>query len=287
MNRFNLKKRLVLGSANFTQKYGIYPNKIKSSELKKIITLAKKNKINQIDTAESYLNDISIFKYTKKKFKFITKIKPNRKWASLKYCQQNLDNQIKRLNNNKIKVLLFHDVNILFTKLGPIIFNNLVNLKKRGYFKKIGISIYNTDCLAYLTSKYNIEVVQCPYNLLDKRIINSKWFAKLKKKGIEIHARSIFLQGLLVNKNIFKKIYFRKWQKKISKWFDYLMKNNISPIDYCLNDLLNHDFDQIIVGINNYDNLKEILDFKLIKNKEEMFDFKINNIRLIDPRNWK
>ena len=189
MNRFNLKKRLVLGSANFTQKYGIYPNKIKSSELKKIITLAKKNKINQIDTAESYLNDISIFKYTKKKFKFITKIKPNRKWASLKYCQQNLDNQIKRLNNNKIKVLLFHDVNILFTKLGPIIFNNLVNLKKRGYFKKIGISIYNTDCLAYLTSKYNIEVVQCPYNLLDKRIINSKWFAKLKKKGIEIQAR--------------------------------------------------------------------------------------------------
>ena len=65
------------------------------------------------------------------------------------------------------------------------------------------------------------------------------------------------------------------------------MKNNISPIDYCLNDLLNHDFDQIIVGINNYDNLKEILDFKLIKNKDEMFDFKINNIRLIDPRNWK
>ena len=52
---------------------------------------------------------------------------------------------------------------------------------------------------------YNIDVVQIPYNILDKRVIYSGWYRKLKKIGIEVHARSIFLQGLLVNKSIYKK----------------------------------------------------------------------------------
>ena len=51
------------------------------------------------------------------------------------------------------------------------------------------------------------------YNILDRRILKSKWFNKLKIRGIEIHVRSIFLQGLLVNKTIHKK-QFKKWELK-------------------------------------------------------------------------
>ena len=71
------------------------------------------------------------------------------------------------------------------------------------------------------------------------------------------------------------------------QWFEYLKNNNISPISYCLNDLLSHDFDQIIIGINSRDNLNEILNFKLIQNKDNINDFIINDLKLIDPRNWK
>ena len=86
---------------------------------------------------------------------------------------------------------------------------------------------------------------------------------------------------------IHKKIYFKKWKKKISKWYEYLKMKKISPINYCLNDILDHDFDQIIVGINSSDNLREILNFKLIKNKDKMNSFKINDLKLVDPRNWR
>tara|TARA_Y100000768_G_scaffold387080_1_gene377188 strand:+ start:2555 stop:3412 length:858 start_codon:yes stop_codon:yes gene_type:complete len=282
-----LKKKLILGSANFSHKYGIIPTKVDPTEIKKILLLAKKNNINTIDTAESYLNDISFFKNSKKTFKFITKIKPDYNWVSLSYCEDKLNKHIENLNNNKIETLLFHDVKILFTKRGSKIFNNLKILKKKGYFKKIGISIYNVNCLKYLISNYNLNVVQCPYNILDKRIIFSGWFSRLKKKGIEIHIRSIFLQGLLLNKKILKKSYFNKWKKKILKWYDHLEKKKISPLNYCLNDSLEYDFDQIIIGINNSDNLKEILNFKLIKNRDNMINFKINDLKLIDPRNWK
>ncbi len=286
MNKTELKKSFIIGSANFTQKYGVDSTKINHDEIRKILNLAKKNSIHKIDTAQAYLKKKNTFKNIDKKFKFSTKIIPDSRWVSLEFCQKKLEEHFNTLNNNRVETILFHDIKILLTKNGPKIFKNLESLKKKKYFYKIGLSIYDTDCLNYIISNYNFDVVQCPYNILDKRIVYSGWLAKLKNKGVEIHIRSIFLQGLLVNKSIHKKKYFRKWQKKISEWFTWLEKNNISPIDYCLNDLLYQDFDKIIIGINSSINLKEIINFKKI-NKNKMINFDISDTKLIDPRNWK
>ena len=286
MNKNELKKKIIIGSANFDKGYGVVPAKMSQIEINKILNLSKKNNIYKIDTADGYLKNKNIFKNIDKKFKFITKIRPDYKWISLDYCEQKIENHFKKFYGNKIETLLFHDIKILFSKKGLQIFRNLENLKKK-YFKKIGVSIYNTNCLNYLTLNYNLDVVQCPYNILDQRIIRSGWFAKLKDKKIETHIRSVFLQGLLVNKFAYKKQYFKKWEVHFFEWFKSLKKNNISPIDYCLNDLLNYEFDRIIIGINSYSHLKEILRFKTIKNKKKVLKFKINDLKLIDPRNWK
>ena len=228
----------------------------------------------------------NFFKNFEKKFTFITKIIPNSRWVSFEYCQSKLMDHLKYFKNNAVNTLLFHDYKILLTNNGKKIFNNLQQLKKKKLFKKIGISIYETKHLSFLISNYNIDVVQFPYNIIDKKIITSGWHDKLKNLGIETHARSIFLQGLLVNKSIFKKNYFSKWQNIFYKWFNYLEKNKISAIDYCVSDILNHDFDKIIIGINNSENLKQILNFKNI-NKNKMINLNISDRKLTDPRNWK
>ena len=286
MNKTKLKKRIIIGSANFTQKYGADPIKLTYKENKKILNLAKKNSIYEIDTAKAYLKNNDIFLNIDKKFKFSSKINPDSKWVSLEFCQKQLEDHFKSLNANKIETLLFHDVKILFTGAGVEIFKNLEILKKKKYFKKIGLSIYDTNCLNYINSNYNFDVVQCPFNILDRRILNTGWYDQLKNQGIETHIRSIFLQGLLVNKSVYKKNYFKRWQKLFFNWFKNLENNNISPIDYCLSDLLNYDFDKIIIGINNSQNLKEIINFKTIK-KNKMINFNISDTKLIDPRNWK
>ena len=285
LNKIKLIKRFVIGSANFTQKYGADTIKINKNEIKKILELAKKNSIYKIDTAEGYLKDKNFFKNIDKKFKFTSKIIPDSKWISLEYCQKKLEDHFKVFKKNKVETLLLHDIQILFKKNGPKIFKNLEVLKKKKYFKKIGLSIYDTQYLDFIIPKFNIDVIQCPYNVLDKRIITTGWYDKLKNQGKEIHVRSIFLQGLLVNKLVYKKRYFRKWDNFFFNWFQFLENKNISSIDYCLSDLLNYDFDQIIVGINNSNNLKQIINFKTI-DKNKMMNFKINDIKLIDPRKW-
>ena len=74
MNNSKLKNRIIIGSANFTQNYGIGLTKIRYSEIQKILNLAKKNNIYEIDTAEGYLKNKNIFKNIDKKFQLSTKI---------------------------------------------------------------------------------------------------------------------------------------------------------------------------------------------------------------------
>ena len=286
MNKTKFKKQLIIGSANFSQKYGADFNKVSSSEVKKILNLAKKNNIYEIDTAEAYLKDKNTFQNISKKFKFLSKISINQNWTSLEFCHQQLKNHFSKLNDNRIQTLLIHNPEFLYKKNSSQIFKNLENLKKKKYFDKIGLSIYDTGCLDYMISNFDLDVVQCPYNILDKRILTTGWFDKLKSLGIQIHVRSIFLQGLLVNRSVHKKKYFRKWKNFFYEWFLWLDNNNISPINYCLSDISYCDFDKIIIGINDYASLKDIINYKKI-NINKMFNFKTGDLKLIDPRNWK
>ena len=74
MNRVKLKRSFVIGTANFSKKYGVSSTAIKKSEIKKIINLAKNNKIYNIDTAETYFKSNENFKNFEKKIYFFFKI---------------------------------------------------------------------------------------------------------------------------------------------------------------------------------------------------------------------
>ena len=100
MNTADFKKKLTIGSANFTQKYGADLTKINRNEIKKILNFAKKNKIKKIDTAVNYLNQKNIFKKINKTFQFTTKITPDYRWVSLDYCQKKIDTHFKMINRN-------------------------------------------------------------------------------------------------------------------------------------------------------------------------------------------
>jgi aryl-alcohol dehydrogenase-like predicted oxidoreductase len=288
MIKGNLKKKIIIGTANFTQQYGIKPKKVNTTQLKKIFNFIKKNQIFTIDTASNYFDKNYFLKDLNKKHLIITKFVFNSKWKDINFCRKKIDEFKKKINNAKIKAILFHNTKVLFSKNGPKIFKNLEKLKSEGDFDSIGLSIYDFDELNFLIKKYNIDIVQCPYNLLDQRIIQSGWYKELKMRKIEIHVRSIFLKGLLVDKNFYKQVFFKNWKKIFKSWFEILKKNNISPIDYCLSDLCTYNFDNIIIGINDINDLKEIINFKFINKKIKEFDnIKYSKKILIDPRKWK
>ena len=119
----------------------------------------------------------------------------------------------------KIDCILFHRAKDLFTKRGVTIYKILRHLKKNKKISKIGVSIYDLKEIKKILKKYKIDVLQIPFNVLDQRLLNSNFLGLLKRRKIEIHARSIFLQGLTLNENLAPTKL--KKSKDLKKWFFY------------------------------------------------------------------
>jgi aryl-alcohol dehydrogenase-like predicted oxidoreductase len=159
-------------------------------------------------------------------------------------------------------------------------------LKKKKIIKKIGISIYEPQEIKKIWNFWKPDIIQVPFNIIDNRILNSGWINILKKFKVKIYARSIFLQGLLVNQDNSFKIN-KDYKILLNKYMNWCYKNNISLIHGCLHFVKQFKkIDYLVVGFNNYIQLKEIID--VFKKKQIVVPrkFSTNKINLIDPRKW-
>jgi aryl-alcohol dehydrogenase-like predicted oxidoreductase len=282
--------KLVLGTAQIGMDYGYLNNRrISQKEFRKIEKLVLKSKIKFIDTAKSYGFSESVIGNSKlKKLNIITKIKlPNKNNISIKsWVSSEVLDSIKLLKVKKIYGVLIHDYKDLLGSHRKEFLHSLKELKKRKIINKIGISIYDPKEIKKIWKFWKPDIVQIPFNIFDNRMLYSRWIQILKKFRIKIYARSVFLQGTLIDDS--SSFRFKKKYKHLFSKFKYWChKNNITRIQACLHFVKQYKkIDYLVVGFNNYNHLKEIIDvFKekqiIIPNK-----FSTNNINLIDPRRW-
>ena len=187
-------------------------------------------------------------------------------------------------NQNTTNALLIHNPHCLTNNYGKIIFDCLKKFKDKKFFQKVGISIYDFKTLKKITSKYNIDIIQLSYNVFDQRLDNDEIIKNLKKKNIEIHVRSIFLQGMLLKKkyNHLKNISLKK---KLIQWNEWLKTKNLKSLDVCVsNAILNKDINKIVVGFDNYLQFREYLKVKLKRNDISVFN--TNDKKIINPNLW-
>ena len=276
--------KLVLGSAQWGLSYGI--NNIdgipSDNILNNILSIAQKNKITHIDTASSYGNaEERIGNIGLGRFNIITKIGSNNADHNVK---EFIKKSLTRTKISSLYACLFHNYKDLLYK--PFLWDDLILAKREGFIKKIGFSLYYPHELKKLLElKYFPDIIQVPYNLLDRKF--EPFIENLSKKGVEIHVRSIFLQGLLLNKKLRKNIVFKN-EKLIWKYFDnWLLENKFTPIEACISHINSNQFiDKIIVGIESSNQLLEIIKAFEVPAKKiprPSVDF---NEELFNPSNW-
>jgi aryl-alcohol dehydrogenase-like predicted oxidoreductase len=61
----------------------------------------------------------------------------------------------------------------------------------------VGISAYASDDPAGLARRFGPDIIQAPASLLDQRLLVDGTLANIREMGVEVHLRSIFLNGLL------------------------------------------------------------------------------------------
>lgn len=277
----NHLNKLIIGTANFNNAYGIKNQfkRLSNNQKKLIINYLKSKKKLVFDTAQAYENEKYFGKinfqkkiYTKVKFKRSTTLSISKSFTDLK--------------TKKIHGIMFHNVKDLKGKKGVERFNFLKKLKDSKMIKQIGISIYKPEEIKYFYKKFKIDFIQIPLNVFDQRLIYSAWFKRLKKKKIEIHARSIFLQGLLLlkKKDLPKK--FLMFKKIFDKWYKWNKEHNLNQLQSCLEFIHKQKVNKIVIGIDNLEQLKKIINYKATKKKYNFSKLKTRELDLISPYLW-
>ena len=284
--------KIALGTANFGQKYGLAGKIIKSDKkIKKIIQFANNSKIKLIDTSNNYGSSETLLGNNNlKNFKIITKLKisnDEKKSNNLENIVFNkVEESLLKLNIKKLYAILLHESNDLKSNKRHKLIKVLKKLKKRNLVSKIGISIYNPKELNFIWPFWKPDIVQCPFNILDRRIYESGWLKKLKKNKTEIHVRSIFLQGLLLKNEKSMPRKFKKWKNIFKKWNNYCKKENISKIQGCINFIKSFKkISFVIIGFENIKQVKNIISY-FENDRKSYTTIACNDIKLIDPRLW-
>ncbi len=288
-------KKIVLGTAQFSGDYGITrtTKNFTKKESHKILKTCYLKKIRHLDTSIDYENSlkkISSFKY--KDWQITTKIDPKKlNFSSEHNLYLSLERQIllfkKKSSQKTIKNLLIRNADIMQTSKGKILFKVLKKIKKKKLIINFGYSIYNFKNLKRIINNYKPDLIQCPYNLFDRRIENVKIKDLLKKKKIKIQVRSIFLQGVLLKKIDQLPKFFHKWKKFFMNLNKIAKINNLTNLSLCFNFVNNNkDIDEILIGVQNNIELKQILNIKMKKKININHNLFRPSSRLIDPTKW-
>jgi aryl-alcohol dehydrogenase-like predicted oxidoreductase len=284
--------RLILGTAQFGLNYGIAnrSGQISIQEAKDILQVAHSRGIRLVDTAMAYgdseqrLGEIGL-----QGWGVISKITsvPDDVDNIERWVMESVKASLSRLRVRKLHGLLLHDPQQLLRPVGALLYAALLQLKSDHLVEKIGVSIYDPAELDQLCSLFRFDIVQCPFNVLDRRLIDSGWLYRLRNQGTDLHVRSIFLQGLLLLSPETRPVKFSQWDALWSTWQSWLKQAAVSPLQACLNYVLSFpEIDGVVLGIDGVKQLQEI--FGTIGRALPAVppDLQCNDVRLIDPSGW-
>jgi aryl-alcohol dehydrogenase-like predicted oxidoreductase len=297
-NRLNPLSRIGLGTVQFGADYGISNRDGRPSEAEVAAILARADEagIGYLDTAASYADaEILIGRHlpSPHRPRIITKLPAIPENAiEVRHAEivlAALAASLERLRSTRVYGVLIHNVRDLAKPGWQHLVNALRETRARGWTSCIGVSVYDENDLTLVESRFTPDIVQLPFNALDRRLAVSGWLARLRESGVKVHARSLFLQGLLLMAPGTVPGFFAPVKGTLESLHAGWAARNLTPLSGCLRYVLgNADVDAAIIGVNRLRELEEIeaIVAKLADGEGDVkLPAAIDPIYL-DPRQW-
>lgn len=288
-----MRSRIALGTAQFGMAYGVANQlgQINPGEAGEILRRAQAAGMDTLDTAIAYGDsEKTLGSLGVRQWKLVSKLPalPEAGIDAAAWVRSELRGSLMRLGVPKLHGLLLHRSQQLLGPQGAELYAALRDAQQLGLVDKIGVSIYGPEELDALWPKFRLDLVQSPFNVFDRRLASSGWLERMRQAGTEIHVRSVFLQGLLLQPAEKRRPEFSAWQDLWSKWDNWLAAQQLSPLRACLMFALSHpDIGRAVVGVDGVSHLDEILAAPTV----DLIDFpqflESSDLRLINPTQWK
>ncbi|WP_126444172.1 aldo/keto reductase [Sulfuricystis multivorans] len=288
--------RLALGSAQFGLDYGIAnpAGKVAIEEATEILSLAKSVGIRLIDTAPTYGSAQALLGRLiglDGHFDFVTKTLPvgNERIGEpdLARIAAAFEDSLKHLGRERLAAVMVHHAADLLKPGGDRLYDLMRRWQVEGRVGKIGASVYERAQIEALLERHALDLIQLPLNIFDQRLLRDGVLAALAKQGIEIHVRSVFLQGLLLMEGDALPAYFMPWQDHLRQFHAYCRSLGISPLTACLGFVLGQpEVAKVIIGVVSASQLAECIAASRQSLRGDWSTFALDSLEIIDPRRW-
>lgn len=253
------RSKIALGSAQFGMPYGINNQRgqIPKSEVFEILSLGRSSRLCLIDTAGVYGNSEEIIgEYLQREgpvYDVVSKLSKGNEGT----IRESVTVSLKKLGVEELYGYIFHAFSDY--EKSPKVWDELESVRLEGKIKKTGFSLYYPQEIEYFTERGVVPgIVQFPYSVFDRRF--EPFFDRLQSSGIEIHVRSVFLQGLIFMDPEKLPGKLSKIKGKLALLNKIAQESEVPVFAICLNFVLrNPHIDKVVVGVDSLADLKELL----------------------------
>lgn len=182
--------------------------------------------------------------------------------------------------------MLLHNEDCLKWVNKTKIIDALKSLKSLGLTKEIGISSYEPEKIPQICNNYGFKVVQAPANIFDNRLFNKNILTQLISQNVEVHVRSVFLQGVLLRNPLKKNLIPHDLRKYTINFRRKCQIQGLNPLSVAISHITRQSKKiKIIVGVTCLKELHEIL--YALEQNENIENYKIPKwSKIFDPRKW-
>lgn len=282
---------MILGTAQLGLKYGISNKEGQPSieQASEILEIAHAGGMKFLDTAFAYgASENVLGELNKNRFEIISKLPDLSKvefTEDYKEVSNFIQSTLVNTKQKQIHAYLLHSIdNLKFN--GESLWRQMQEFKDQGLTKRIGYSLYSPKQLDMYFDQYKPDIVQIPMSLLDREFQKTGWLKRLKDNGVQIHVRSVFLQGLLLMQYEEQMLKFPQYKNTWDLFKKELNMFEGSALDYCLGFIKGvEEVDEIVIGANSACELKEIMASQAMFNSAPI-ELASSDEKLIYPFNW-
>jgi aryl-alcohol dehydrogenase-like predicted oxidoreductase len=254
--------KLGLGTVQFGLGYGISnaTGKPPLSEVARILAQASDEGVDTLDTAAAYGEAETVLGQLSAEaagFRIISKVSAQQAYQP-GAVRNSVENSLRRVRRERLDGLLLHRADDLLEGPATDIVAEMQAMREEGRVGKLGVSVYSPEQLEAVLANFAPDLVQLPCSLLDQRFLVSGWLGRLTERGVEIHIRSVFLQGLLLMAPADRPIYFKQYSASFDKFDRFCDEHVLSPLQAALGFTRKLPADLTLVGVNRSDELQGI-----------------------------
>lgn len=291
--------RICLGAAQLGMDYGInnITGKPSQEESRSIVRTAVENGVTAFDTAPAYGESEKVLGECLREFAadcvVISKL-PGIDWklgpAGVSAdIRRTIETTISNLKIDQLPVCLFHRFEDMYVRERAAL-GELASLRDTGLIEKIGASVYTPEEAESCLRLAACEVIQVPFNLADKRLLEVDFFRKAKARGKVVFVRSVYLQGLFFKRELPAGLTdFGSFRERLAA---LAAAEGLSLAEMALRYVLSIEgIDSVIIGVETAAQLKKNLEMSgrgalLGPLVDKIKELGTGPERAIDPRLW-